>query len=149
MRLATMGVLFVAAFVGAACALGAAGRFDEGDRKMLEGTWQLVEAELGGTKLPQPSGKSLRLVLKGDRYELQGAESPDEGTVKLFSDQTPKAMDIIGDKGPNKGKTFPAIYELKGDTLRICYNLGGPDRPTAFATKKGTQLFLAKYRKEK
>src|SRR4051794_40819519 len=43
-------------------------------------------------------------------------------------------MDITGTSGPNKGKTILAIYEQKGDTLRICYDLSGkkgecPDGP--------------------
>ena len=34
-------------------------------------------------------------------------------------------MTITGTEGPNRGKTFPAIYELKDDTLRICDDLSG------------------------
>ena len=34
-------------------------------------------------------------------------------------------MDITGTNGPNKGKTFLVIYELKGDELRVCYDLSG------------------------
>ena len=41
-------------------------------------------------------------------------------------------MTITGTEGPNHGRTFPAIYELKGDTLRICYDLSGAKRPTEF-----------------
>jgi uncharacterized protein (TIGR03067 family) len=58
-------------------------------------------------------------------------------------------MDITGNEGPNKGKTFLAIYELKGDTLRICYDLSGQARPTEFKTKKDTRLFLVTYQREK
>src|SRR4051794_6491521 len=29
---------------------------------------------------------------------------------------------VQGTEGPNHRKTFPAIYELKGDTLRNCYD---------------------------
>ena len=55
-------------------------------------------------------------------------------------------MDIFGADGPNKGKTILAIYELNGDTLRVCYDLTGKVRPTEFKTKKGELLFLAIYR---
>ena len=37
--------------------------------------------------------------------------------MKYIPDTSPKAMEVTGTDGPNKGKTFPAIYELKGDTL--------------------------------
>jgi uncharacterized protein (TIGR03067 family) len=55
----------------------------------------------------------------------------------------------MGKKGPNEGKTFLAIYELKGDELRVCYDLGGKDRPTEFVSKPETPLFLVTYRREK
>jgi uncharacterized protein (TIGR03067 family) len=56
---------------------------------------------------------------------------------------------VIGTEGPNQGKTFPAIYELKKDTLRICYDLSGAKRPTEFKTMSGTRLFLVTYKREK
>jgi hypothetical protein len=48
-----------------------------------------------------------------------------------------------------KGKTFLAIYELNGDTLRICYDLTGKVRLTEFKTRKGEPLFLATYKPAK
>ena len=51
-------------------------------------------------------------------------------------------MNITGQKGPNEGKTFLAIYELKGDELRVCYDLTGKSRPAEFASKADTLLFL-------
>ncbi|HEY1377505.1 MAG TPA: TIGR03067 domain-containing protein [Gemmataceae bacterium] len=116
--------------------------------KMVEGTWQLVEGEVGGHKFPPQVAKGIKLTLSPGKYVVQ-AESKDEGTVKYFPDVTPKAMEVTGTDGPNKGKTFPAIYELKGDTLAVCYDLSGKARPTEFKSKPGTQLFLAKYERVK
>ncbi len=61
----------------------------------------------------------------------------------------PKGVTVTGRKGPNAGKTFPAIYELKSDTLRICYDLSGAKRPTEFKSDAGTQLFLVTYSRKK
>jgi uncharacterized protein (TIGR03067 family) len=58
-------------------------------------------------------------------------------------------LDIIGTDGPNKGKTFLAIYERDGDTLRICYDLSGKNRPKDFKSPEGTQHFLVTYKREK
>ena len=116
---------------------------------MLEGTWQVVEAELAGKKLPEEATKKLRLTLRGDRYFLTGAESDDEGTTKLMPNEKPKAIDITGTKGPNKGKTFLAIYEIENDRLKVCYDLAGKKRPTEFATKAGSNSFLVTYQKLK
>jgi uncharacterized protein (TIGR03067 family) len=133
-----------------ALALFGASRADEKavdkEAKLLDGTWQLVEGEVGGNKLPPAAAKSITLTLSPGKYVVM-AESKDEGTVKYFPDASPKAIEITGTAGPNKGKTFPAIYELKGDTLTVCYDLSGKARPTEFKSKPGTKLFLATYKK--
>jgi hypothetical protein len=49
----------------------------------------------------------------------------------------------------NKGKIILAIYELKGDTLRVCYDLSGKARPSEFKAKPDTPLFLVNYKREK
>ena len=73
-----------------------------------------------------------------------------EGTCILDSDANPKRMTIKSMKGPNRGKTFPAIYEMKdGDSLRICYDLSGKEFPKEFKAPKGTQLYLVDYRRQK
>jgi uncharacterized protein (TIGR03067 family) len=58
-------------------------------------------------------------------------------------------MDIIGTEGPNKGKTILAVYELSGDTLKVCYALEGPTRPTDFTTRGDAKRFLVTYQREK
>jgi hypothetical protein len=52
-------------------------------------------------------------------------------------------------EGANQGKTYPAIYELKGDTLRICDDLSGAKRPSEFKTVEGTRLYLVTYDRKK
>ncbi len=123
-------------------------RADE-ESKKLDGSWQVTEAEMAGMKLPEAAAQQIKLELSGDHYVVTTAEGKDEGTVRLMPDKTPKAMDITGVEGPNKGKKFLAIYELEGDVLKICYDLKGQERPTEFKTKPKTLLFLATYRKQK
>src|SRR5262249_3941522 len=106
--------------------------------------------EFGGQKFPEEIRKSTKLTIKDDKYTVSiGTEGTDKGTVKLNSSAKPKAMDITGTEGPNKDKTFPCIYELNGDTMRVCYDLSGKARPTEFKSPAGTQIFLATYQREK
>ncbi len=119
------------------------------DSKKMDGTWIPVEAELGGQKFPDEVLKTLRLTVSDGKYTVKAGEQVDKGTVKLDPAAEPRAMDITGTEGPNKGKMFPAIYELKGDTLRICYDLSGKKRPTEFKTVKDTQQFLVSYKRDK
>ena len=76
-------------------------------------------------------------------------DAPDRGTYTIDSTTKPKSMTITGPEGPNHGKIFPAIYELKGGTLRICYDLSGAKRPTEFKSIAGTKLYLVTYNRQK
>ena len=122
---------------------------DDAKPAALEGTWLPSSAELAGKKFPDEVRKSMKLVIKDDDYTVTVGTKVDKGTVKSNPKAKPKSMDITGTDGPNKGKTMLAIYELDGDTLRICYDLGGKGRPTKFETKADTKLFLVTYKREK
>ena len=115
----------------------------------FDGTWIPTSAELAGKPFPADIRKSMKLVIKDDKYTVTVGDKADMGTVKLNPSAKPQEMDITGTEGPNKGKTFLCIYELKGDTLRVCYDLGGKKRPTEFKTEAGTQLFLVEYKRQK
>jgi uncharacterized protein (TIGR03067 family) len=119
------------------------------ETKMTTGDWQLIDGELGGKKFPSEVVKGIKLTLTADNKYVVTAESKDEGTVKYIPNTSPAAMEITGTAGPNKGKTFPAIYELQGDSLKVCYDLSGKARPTEFKSPPGTLLFLATYKRVK
>jgi uncharacterized protein (TIGR03067 family) len=121
----------------------------QGEDKSMQGTWQMQTAELAGKEFPEEIRKNTKLVLKGDTYLVTIGKESDEGKCKVDSGKTPKELDIIGGKGPNQGKTFLCIYELKGDTLKVCYDLSGKGRPKEFKTSPGTQLFLVTYQRVK
>lgn len=122
---------------------------DDAKDDALEGTWAPSSAEFGGKAFPDEVRKTIRLEVQGDQYTVTVGTQPDRGTCKLDPSAKPKALDITGTEGPNKGKTILAIYERDGDTLRVCYDLGGKGRPTEFKSTPGSRLFLVEYKLEK
>jgi uncharacterized protein (TIGR03067 family) len=122
---------------------------DAKDGDAIQGAWLPATAEFGGKMFPDEVRNSIKLVIKDGTYTVTTGPNVDKGTIKLNPSAKPKALDIAGTDGPNKGKTILAVYELDGDTLRICYDLSGKGRPTEFKTKEGTQLFLVTYKREK
>lgn len=119
------------------------------DAKAVQGNWKPAKAELAGQPMPDNFLQSVSLKLDNGKYEVFVGTQPDRGTYTVDSSTKPKSMSITGTDGPNKGKTFPAIYEIKGDTLRVCYDLSGTKRPTEFKTSAGAQLYLVTYHRKK
>ena len=140
-------ILYIGLVVAAALPAFAAESLN--DAKAVQGSWKPVKAELAGQPMTDDVLKSISLKLHDGNYEVFVGDKPDKGTYTLDLTTKPKSMTITGTAGPNKGKTFPAIYELKGDTLRICYDLSGAKQPTEFKSVAGTKLYLVTYNRKK
>jgi uncharacterized protein (TIGR03067 family) len=140
-------LLCICLAVGASLDGFAAGSPD--DSREIQGSWKPVRAELAGQLMTDAVLKNISLKLENGKYEASVADALDKGTYTLDSTSRPKSMTITGTDGPNQGRTFPAIYELKGDTLRICYDLSGAKPPTEFKGVAGTKLYLVTYTRQK
>ena len=102
----------------------------------LQGTWKPVTGVMAGQPMSDSLLKIISLKLDNGRYEAFVGDEPDKGTYSVDSTTTPRSMVITGTEGPNKGRVFPAIYELDGDTLRICYDLSGAKRPRSSRARR-------------
>jgi uncharacterized protein (TIGR03067 family) len=143
----------LALLLGLGFAFMSAGHIHGADRpkdpSSLEGTWLPISAELAGQPFPEAVLKTMKLLVKDDAYTVHVGEKKDVGTFKTDLTKKPMTMDIHGTEGPNKGKTLLAIFEVNGDSMKVCYDLSGEQRPTEFKTKPSTQLFLVTYKKAK
>lgn len=116
----------------------------------LAGTWLPMEGKYGGEALPDEIIKSTKLVLTKDAYTVWfGMEKVDAGKVTVDHSKKPITIDIVATEGGNKGKTIPAIIELAGDTLKVCYNLEGKDRPKDFTSTKENKQLVMIYKRQK
>jgi|ERR1017187_8430788 uncharacterized protein (TIGR03067 family) len=139
-------LLCICLTVGASLNVFAADSPDDG--KAVQGKWKPTKAELAGQPMADAVLKVISLKLDNGKYEVFVGDEPDRGTYTVDSTTQPKSMTVTGTDGVNRGKTFPAIYELKGDTLRICYDLSGAKRPTEFKSIAGTKLYLVTYNRK-
>ena len=119
------------------------------DGKDIQGTWLPIKAEVGGKPMGNDFLTNTVMKLDGGKYLVTVAGSPDKGDYTLDAGSKPKTLDITGSEGPNAGKKIPCIYELKGNTLKICYGLDGSARPTEFKSPPGTKYFLVTYERKK
>jgi len=154
LKRATLAVITAAAvFCFSACSSSiyssAGDNLSQSELSLLQGRWVPVEAELGGNPFPDEARKSIKMEISNDVYLVTVDNIPDKGFIKLNVEANPKRMEITGGEGPNKGRIIPAIYEIKGNFVNICYDLSGKGYPADFKTAKGAQFFLVKYAKLK
>lgn len=121
--------------------------------KALAGTWRPVSAENNGFKASQADLQGIRWIRDPDgKWEMRrGGKTVVGWTVKkIDATKTPRAIDIEVATGEHKGVVYLGIYELDGDTLRICFALPDrPVRPTGFAAGKGSVCALSEFKREK
>jgi uncharacterized protein (TIGR03067 family) len=129
---------------------------DEASKKDLhamEGTWKVVVHEADGNKTTEEDIKKdedKRLIVKAGKYSIYfGKERVGAGKIKLDATKTPKQVDVTHDEGPGKGMAMSGIYEIKGDTMRVCFAPPGKDRPKEFRTQAGSGQMLLGYKRIK
>jgi hypothetical protein len=72
-----------------------------------------------------------------------GKEVAFQGHFKLDPSRKPKEIDVTELDGERKGKTTSGLYEIDGDTLRLCHpGLPGGDRPSVLESKEGSTDYL-------
>jgi len=119
------------------------------DIKAMEGTWRAATAEAGGKPVDSEDLKKLVVTITDDHYTVQTKDGTEAGTLKVDETQKPRTMDATRTEGFEAGKVIKAVYEITGDTLRVCYALDGGERPTELATKDGSPWLLITYQREK
>ena len=119
------------------------------DLKDMAGIWKVESAEAGGQKVESEDLKAIVVTITGETYTVKLKDKLDAGTLKLDETLKPKTMDATDTEGLDAGKVVKAIYELSGDTLKVCYALEGGERPTEMATKEGSPVLMLTYKREK
>src|SRR5262245_24145518 len=145
-----MKVLAVAALVAAwSIAAGGPGAAAPEGRKELDGTWVVESVTRDPREQNAGEGKGIRCVIRGERLvaTLPGEDRP-AGTLILKTDPTkkPNAMDI---RPAGEKDIILAIYDLQGDTLRVCWSPVGKGRPAEFASPPGSGHSLVVLKREK
>jgi uncharacterized protein (TIGR03067 family) len=117
----------------------------------LEGTWSVTALTNDGKKGTDEDVRKIRVILKGNAYTAKvGDMVIEEGTWTIDPTQKPKTIDATATSGDDKGKKSLGIYELDGDSLKMCFGPAGKDvRPKEFESKEGSKYELGVYKREK
>jgi len=118
--------------LGLALAIGAPApkKSDEPAPGKLEGEWVVETFE--GPKDDTPPGTITMRIADG-KISIKEAKREKAEDARYTTDATrkPATIDIRPERGP-KEQTIQGIYEVKGDTLKLCFGRDGVDRPTEF-----------------
>jgi uncharacterized protein (TIGR03067 family) len=113
--------------------------------KKIEGSWQVAALEAEGSAVPPELVTNVFITVKGEEFQVLNAGTETFGTFSLDSTKQPPQIDIHCEAGPDKGQTWPGIYEVGAGTMRVCYSRLGKKRPATFGTADETGLVLINY----
>jgi uncharacterized protein (TIGR03067 family) len=119
------------------------------DEDAIQGVWTVVSREVIGKKTPADELKGGKIIIKdGTMTSDDGKKKEMVASYKLDPSKSPKAMDLTN-ATEDKLKSA-AIYELDGDTLKICWSEKVPDqRPTKFTADADSGQTMIVLKREK
>jgi uncharacterized protein (TIGR03067 family) len=78
------------------------------------------------------------ISIDGDRFTTSTMGAEHSGTIQIDAAKRPKRFDLVFTTGPHAGSRSLGIYQLDGDSWRICLGSAGNSRPTSFSTAPGS-----------
>ena len=118
--------------------------------KKFQGTWTFESVQAGGKEIPAAEFKGITVTFEGDKYAVKkGDEVVQAATLKLDPSKSPKTLDVTVAEGPNKGAVMLGIYEIGGETLKVCFDPHGKKRPTEFRSPPGSEYFVNVHKRVK
>jgi uncharacterized protein (TIGR03067 family) len=109
--------------------------------KALEGEWLCIAMEEVGKTLNKKAVKEQdrRVMIKGHSYKMKRTENGNRHELvgKFEIDASNGHFDFVGREQGGQSTVWIGIYELNGDTLKLCYRYKRNEdavRPTEFTT---------------
>jgi uncharacterized protein (TIGR03067 family) len=109
----------------------------------LRGNWNVVK----GAAENQDVNMQFSIVEESLRIDIGGAFK--DFTIKINAAKKPKEIDIITIAPDGSDLAMLGIYQLQGDTLRICFADFGKQRPTEFKAKADSKQVHYVLKREK
>jgi uncharacterized protein (TIGR03067 family) len=151
MRVALLALIGAVGFALGVSGTAAGDKADlEKEVRKFQGTWTFESTVANGKELPADELKGLVLTFEGDKHTVKKGDAVIQvGTQKLDPSKSPKTIDVTMTAGPNKGAIMLGIYEIDGDTLKVCFDFQGIKRPTEFKSAPGSANFINVHKRVK
>jgi uncharacterized protein (TIGR03067 family) len=120
------------------------------DLEKMQGDWGVASQVSDGKKVTDDEAQTLFRTVKGDTYTLCFYDKPIvKGTFTLDATAKPKTIDARPAGSAKDAPPLLGIYEIEGDTYRLCFAPAGKERPKDFACKAGSGHTLTVWKREK
>jgi uncharacterized protein (TIGR03067 family) len=127
--------LTVCLCAGLAVAQGSA----QEDLEKQQGTWVVVSFRHDGQDTPQEIVRTITRTVEGEHVVWKRDGKSFAGTALVLDPgQDPKAIDVIADSGPARGKRVLGIYKIDSNKLTLCMADLDQPRPRQFKAEKGS-----------
>jgi uncharacterized protein (TIGR03067 family) len=113
----------------------------------FQGTWQLEGWEEGGKPLAADDLKKRGVFFGANLFLFRrDGKLHRAGTIQLDPSKSPATANLSVREGEGKDDVMLGIYSLEGDTLRLCFDPKGQNRPASFKpdAKSGFTLITLK-----
>src|SRR4029453_5280844 len=116
------------------------------DARNWQGTWKLVSCTANG----QAEMADMAWVVSGDRYTIRLGGQTGTDPYPFQLDPSHKLVDVNHHDTPagTWGGKFKGIYEIKGDSLKVCYDLKGEKYPKSFDAGPGSGRVVYQFQRE-
>jgi uncharacterized protein (TIGR03067 family) len=120
------------------------------DVEKLQGEWAMSSHEYNGEKLADDQVKNYKRTVKDDHFAVDLADKTIvEGTFTLDASKKPRTIDITLESRDQKGKKMLGIYEIDGDTYKVCLAAPDIERPGEFVSKPDSSHALTTWKRVK
>lgn len=112
----------------------------EKDDALFNGVWAFDLVEVNGVKQPGvPFETNKMIVVWAERFIVVQGKKITRGVFQMDPTRTPKRIDVTATNSQGKTLTTLAIYELEGDTYKVCSSFRSNQRPAEFLSKPGSE----------
>jgi uncharacterized protein (TIGR03067 family) len=138
-----------------------AGCGGQSDQQLLQGSWGVVSYTMNGKVVPEDIRSRLRVVIEEDKITLTPfVLSQPDGRFEIDKESATPAVFTLAGGNPKtidlrveldgKAVTVRGIYQLEGDSLKLCTAFSGSkDRPSAFTSAADSRQSLFVLKRER
>jgi uncharacterized protein (TIGR03067 family) len=116
------------------------------DTRAWQGTWKLVSCTANG----ESQMADMQWIVNGDRYTIRLDQKSGGDPYPFKLDAKQKHIDVNHHDTPKGtyGGQLKGIYEVQGNSLKVCYDLKGQRYPKSFDAGRGSGQVLYQFQRQ-